>query len=70
LRYSAPASSEPPPRPTVVYAASERVDYELELAAIVGKPIPMRSPLKPQEVDDHVFGFVVMNDWSGKCMVQ
>ncbi|KFA70909.1 hypothetical protein S40288_10149 [Stachybotrys chartarum IBT 40288] len=66
LRYSAPASSEPPPRPTVVYAASERVDYELELAAIVGKPIPMRSPLKPQEVDDHIFGFVVMNDWSAR----
>lgn len=61
---SAPvAANEPPP---VVYGPSKAVDYEMEFAAIIGKPLPMRQRLNAVDADEHIFGFVVMNDWSGK----
>ena len=53
------------PKP-VVYGPSRAVDYELEFAAIVGKPLPMRQRLNAIDADEHIFGFVVLNDWSGK----
>ena len=54
------------PKP-VLYGSSRAVDYELEFAAIVGKPLPMRQRLNAVDADEHIFGFVVLNDWSGKC---
>ncbi len=53
------------PKP-VLYGPSRAVDYELEFAAIVGKPLPMRQRLNAVDADEHIFGFVVLNDWSGK----
>lgn len=49
----------------VVYGPSRQMDYELEFAAIVGKPLPMRQRLRATDADEHIFGFVVLNDWSG-----
>lgn len=54
------------PGAPVVFGASRAVDYELELAAVIGKPLEMRQRLKANEADNHIFGFVVLNDWSGK----
>ncbi|KAJ9144560.1 Fumarylacetoacetase [Pleurostoma richardsiae] len=50
----------------VVFGQSRAVDYELEFAAVVGKPLAMRQRLKATEADDHIFGFVVLNDWSAR----
>jgi fumarylacetoacetase len=62
---TAPAvANEPPP---VVFGPSRAVDYELEFAAIVGKPLPMRQRLNAVDADEHIFGFVILNDWSGEC---
>jgi fumarylacetoacetase len=41
----------------------------MEFAAIIGKPLPMNMPLKATEVDEHIFGFVLLNDWSGKLIL-
>ncbi|SPQ25601.1 aa146949-21a9-4667-8181-d3948aef2746 [Thermothielavioides terrestris] len=61
---TAPAiANEPPP---VVYGPSRAVDYELEFAAIVGKPLPMRQRLNAVDADEHIFGFVILNDWSAR----
>lgn len=49
----------------VVFGPSTMMDYELEFAAVVGKPLPMRQRLRAAEADDHIFGFVLLNDWSG-----
>lgn len=48
----------------IVYGPSLKMDYELEFAAIIGKPLPMRQRLNVKQTDDHIFGFVLMNDWS------
>ena len=42
------------------------MDYELELAAVVGKPLARGKRLLATEADEHIFGFVLLNDWSGK----
>jgi fumarylacetoacetase len=49
-----------------VFGPSKRLDYEVELGFVIGpgnalgKPVPMRRAL------DHVFGVVLLNDWSAR----
>jgi fumarylacetoacetase len=50
----------------IIYAPSQKVDYEVELAAVVGKPLGMRQRLHAKDAEEHIFGFVILNDWSGK----
>ncbi|KAK4119836.1 hypothetical protein N657DRAFT_674657 [Parathielavia appendiculata] len=57
------AAGEPKP---VVFGPSRAVDYELEFAAIIGKPLPMRQRLNAVDADEHIFGFVILNDWSAR----
>lgn len=42
------------------------MDFELEMGFFVGGSNQLGDPIKVQKADDHVFGFVIMNDWSGK----
>lgn len=51
---------------TVEFGASRAMDYELEFAAIIGKPTKMGESVKLEDADDHIFGLVLLNDWSGK----
>jgi fumarylacetoacetase len=51
--------------PPVVCGPSRQMDYELEFAAIVGKPLAMNQGLNAKDADEHIFGFVILNDWSG-----
>lgn len=41
-----------------------RFDLELEMGAIVGTPSD--GPITVQEADDHIFGYVLLNDWSAR----
>jgi len=51
---------------TVTPPATEALDFELELAAIVG-PVPRDGAnLTPEEGAKAIFGFTVMNDWSAR----
>ncbi|WP_218019777.1 fumarylacetoacetate hydrolase family protein [Rhodococcoides yunnanense] len=38
-------------------------DYELEIAAVVGRP---GSDLTPSQASEHIFGYTIMNDWSAR----
>lgn len=43
------------------------MDFELEVGAFVGgSPNPVGQPLTMAEADDHLFGLVLMNDWSAR----
>lgn len=42
------------------------MDYELELGAIIGRPIQHGQAVSANEAKDHIFGFVILNDWSGE----
>ena len=39
------------------------VDFELEIAAVIGKP---GINLSPEQVPDHIFGYTIFNDWSAR----
>jgi fumarylacetoacetase len=53
-----------PPEP--VYAPTKRLDVELELGFVVGVPSRLGQPVPPQDFGDHVFGVVLVNDWSAR----
>lgn len=44
---------------------TQAMDYELEVAAIIGKA---GKDIKPEKVLDHIFGFTILNDWSARDM--
>lgn len=50
---------------TVIYGPCRKMDYELELGAVIGKPVPYGESVHATEAGEHIFGFVLLNDWSG-----
>jgi fumarylacetoacetase len=57
-------------QPAIEFGPSESVDYEMEFAAIIGRPIEAGTRLKASDAEGHIFGFVVLNDWSGMYYVR
>lgn len=49
-----------------IYAPSRRLDIELELAAFVCKPSALGDPIAIDSAHTHLFGCVLMNDWSAR----
>ncbi|KAI2794465.1 Fumarylacetoacetase [Penicillium oxalicum] len=43
-----------------------RLDIELELACFISKPNDLGKPVSVEEAEDHIFGLVLMNDWSAR----
>lgn len=54
---------------SVSFGPTKAMDYELELAAIIGKPTKLGDSVALEDADDHIFGLVLLNDWSGKTML-
>lgn len=50
----------------IMFGPCRALDYELELGAVIGKPVMMGSYLTAKEADEHIFGFVLVNDWSAR----
>ena len=49
-----------------VFAPTRRLDVELELGFVVGVPSVPGEPVPPSAFADHVFGVVLVNDWSAR----
>lgn len=49
-----------------VFAPTRRLDVELELGFVVGVPSRAGEPVPPSAFADHVFGVVLVNDWSAR----
>ncbi|KAI1284482.1 fumarylacetoacetase [Xylaria sp. FL0933] len=50
----------------VEYRESKELDYELEMACIIGKPSELGEHVPVKDADDHIFGLVLLNDWSAR----
>eukprot|EP00920_Eleutheroschizon_duboscqi_P037670 GHVT01090193.1.p1 GENE.GHVT01090193.1~~GHVT01090193.1.p1 ORF type:complete len:276 (+),score=34.98 GHVT01090193.1:1624-2451(+) len=61
---SPPAEGQPP-----VWRASKAIDFELEMAMFVGPGTSLGTPVPISEASKHIFGLVLMNDWSGRAAV-
>ena len=44
----------------------QRLDYELELGLLVGKSNTLGEPVTIDQAEDHLFGMVLLNDWSAR----
>ena len=49
-----------------VFGPTERLDIELELGFFVGGGNALGEPIPMAEADQHIFGFVLVNDWSAR----
>jgi fumarylacetoacetase len=52
------------------FAPCKRLDFELEMGAVVGQPSPMGGMLTEQQAEEMIFGFVLLNDWSARDIQQ
>lgn len=57
---------KPPDAPAPVYAAATRLDYEVELGFVAGPGNRLGRPIRIGEAPAHVFGVVLLNDWSAR----
>jgi fumarylacetoacetase len=55
------AGDQPP-----VFGPSTRLDFEAEVAFVVGTPSPAGVPVPLKDAEDHIFGVCLLNDWSAR----
>ncbi|THC91548.1 hypothetical protein EYZ11_008988 [Aspergillus tanneri] len=56
--------SGPSSQPT--WSPSQRLDFELEMGVFLSKAIPAGQVLDIRHAKEHIFGFVLLNDWSAR----
>jgi fumarylacetoacetase len=56
---------EPP-----AFASTRKLDFELEVAFITCSETKLGSHITTQQAEDHIFGFVLFNDWSARDIQQ
>jgi fumarylacetoacetase len=52
------------------YGPSRRLDFELEMAFFIGPGSRLGEPVPIVQAADHVFGMVLLNDWSARDLQQ
>jgi len=55
-----PADGDP------VFGPCKLLDFELEMAFIIGKPSALGESIRTDQAGDHIFGMVLFNDWSAR----
>ena len=58
--------SKPPDANGPAFGPTKRLDIELELGFVVGVPSRLGEPVHGERFDEHVFGVVLVNDWSAR----
>lgn len=53
-----------------VFSACRKLDFELETGFIVGKATALGEPIAIAEAENHIFGMVLLNDWSARDIQQ
>jgi len=48
------------------FGPSRLLDFELEMAFVVGKANELGTSVSVEEAEDHIFGMVIFNDWSAR----
>ncbi len=56
----------PPGAETPVFGPTKRLDFELEMAFIVGRENDLGRSINVDDAEDYIFGMVVFNDWSAR----
>ncbi len=49
-----------------VFSASRQLDFELEVAFVIGKESALGEPIPAAKADEYIFGLLLFNDWSAR----
>lgn len=55
-----------PDATTPVLSPSRKLDLELELGFVIGRPNALGHPIALSDAEDHLFGVTLFNDWSAR----
>ena len=58
--------TKPPDASAPVFGPSKSLDFELETAFFIGPGNPLGQSVSIGHAEDHIFGIVLMNDWSAR----
>jgi fumarylacetoacetase len=61
---------KPPGAETPSFGPCRRLDFELEMGAVIGQASPMGGMLSEAQAQAMIFGFVLLNDWSARDIQQ
>jgi fumarylacetoacetase len=61
---------KPPTAEHPSFGACERLDFELEMGAVIGQASSMGEMLNEARAEEMIFGFVLLNDWSARDIQQ
>jgi fumarylacetoacetase len=59
---TSPETTKDPPK----FQPTSRFDFELEIGIFLSKPLPPGSILDIAHAHEHIFGIVLLNDWSAR----
>lgn len=60
-----------PPDATIpIFGESHRLDFELEMAFVIGKSSHMGDEITIEKAEDYIFGMTIFNDWSARDIQQ
>ena len=57
---------KPPDAAAPIFGLSRALDFELETAFFIGPPNKLGEAVPIEQAADHIFGIVLMNDWSAR----
>lgn len=58
--------SRPDPAADPIFGPSRTLDFELEMGFLIGPGNPLGQPIPITAARDHIFGLVLVNDWSAR----
>src|SRR3984885_6495153 len=61
---------KPPSAEVPSFGPCKRLDFELEMAVVVGQASPIGEMLTEKEAEAMIFGFTLLNDWSARDIQQ
>jgi len=57
---------KPDPSKPPIFGACKQMDFELEMGFFIGKPGKMGQPISIANAEEHIWGMVILNDWSAR----
>lgn len=57
---------KPPDADKPIFSPTRQMDFELEMAFIIGKPTQLGESIPIEKAEEYIFGMVLFNDWSAR----
>ena len=65
-----PGQTKLPGATQPTFGPTRKLDFELEMAFVIGKDTALGQPVSVAEAEDYIFGLLLFNDWSARDIQQ